>query len=71
MKGVVARKKGYRSGQKTPNPVSEPLPTSKDVAPFVTTRGKVAEGALSFRVLAMGHRNDFDLSGKASVTQKV
>ena len=48
-----------------PRPVAKPLPKSRGIEPFMHLKGKAVRETLSFRVL--GHRDDFDLSGRASL----
>ena len=48
-----------------PRLVAKPLPKSKGVQTFMHLKGKVVNEPLSFRVL--GHRDNFDLSGRASL----
>ena len=48
-----------------PKPVAKPLPKSKGIEPFMHLKGKAVSETLSFRVL--GHRDNFDLSGRASL----
>ena len=49
----------------SPKPVAKPLPKSRGIEPFMHLKGKAVSETLSFRVL--GHRDNFDLSGRASL----
>jgi hypothetical protein len=49
----------------SPKPVAKPVPKSRGIEPFMHLKGKAVRETLSFRVL--GHRDNFDLSGRASI----
>ena len=49
----------------SPKPVAKPMPKSRGIEPFMHLKGKTVSETLSFRVL--GQRDNFDLSGRASL----